>query len=255
MARRHDEWVVGHQAIMKTVAVISQKGGSGKTTTLLNLAVAAQQTGHAVLVVDLDLQASATDWHKARVDKSPHVQPTHPAGLPELLKAAAAQGVDVVFVDTAAKTESDTAAAIEAADLVLVTCRPSVMDLRAMRNSIRLCKVHEVVPHVVLTQIEPQGSLHEEARRTLQDLGVDVLPTGLGRRVAFSHSVIEGLSATEYEPGGKAALEVRRLLKTVSHLVGLPSRHHAGTMARHHERTEAKAPRYSRAGGGGRRTA
>jgi chromosome partitioning protein len=204
---------------MRTIAVISQKGGSGKTTTLLNLAVAAQQAGNSVLIVDLDLQASATDWHKARTDKSPHVQPTHPAGLPDLLKAAQAQGVDFAFLDTAAKTESDTAAAIEAANLVLITCRPSVMDLRAMRNSIRLCRVHEVVPHVVLTQIEPQGTLHDEARRTLEDLGVHV---------------IEVVGVTEYEPEGKAALEVRRLLKAVCHLAGLPSHHHDDGPSRHH---------------------
>ncbi len=217
---------------MKTIAVISQKGGSGKTTTLLNLAVAAQQAGHSVLIVDLDLQASATDWHKVRADKSLHVQPTHPAGLPELMKTAEGQGVHFAFIDTAAKTETDTAAAIEAADLVLITCRPSVMDLRAMRNSIRLCKVHEVTPHLVLTQIEPQGTLHIEARDTLEQLGVDVLDAGLGRRVAFHHSVIEGLGVTEFEPDGKAASEVRKLFKAVCKLVGVPSRRQDG-MADH----------------------
>jgi len=169
---------------MKTIAIISQKGGSGKTTTLLNLAVAAQQDGKTVVIVDLDMQASATDWHRARADKSPLVQPTHPAGLPDLLKTAVGQGVDFVFIDTAAKTESDTADAIEAADLVLVTCRPSVMDLRAMRNSIRLCQVRGVIPHVVLTQIEPQGSLHEEARRSLEELGIDVLPVVSQKSIA-----------------------------------------------------------------------
>lgn len=209
---------------MKTIAVISQKGGSGKTTTLLNLAVAAQQAGHSVLIVDLDLQASATDWHKVRVDKSLHVQPTHPAGLPELLKAAERQGVNFVFIDTAAKTETDTSAAIDAANLVLITCRPSVMDLRAMRNTIRLCKVHEVTPHIVLTQIEPQGTLHIEAGDTLDQLGVHVLDAGLGRRVAFHHSVIEGLGVTEFEPDGKAATEVRKLFKAICQLVGVPSR-------------------------------
>ena len=225
---------------MKTIAIISQKGGSGKTTTLLNLAVAAQQDGKTVVIVDLDMQASATDWHRARADKSPHVQPTHPAGLPDLLKTAEGQGVDFIFIDTAAKTESDTADAIEAADLVLVTCRPSVMDLRAMRNSIRLCQVRGVVPHVVLTQIEPQGSLHEEARRSLEELGIDVLPVGLGRRAAFHHSVIDGLSAAE----GKAATEVRRLYKAVCHLAGLPSRHQAGKKAHHRAIKKQVGPRH-----------
>ena len=150
---------------MKTIAIISQKGGSGKTTTLLNLAVAAHHDGKTVLIVDLDMQASATDWHRARADKSPHVQPTHPAGLAELLKKAEEQRVDFVFIDTAAKTETDTAHAIEVADLVLITCRPSVMDLRAMRNSIRLCQVREITPHVVLTQVEPRARCRRRRAR------------------------------------------------------------------------------------------
>jgi chromosome partitioning protein len=139
-----------------------------------------------------------------------------------------------VFIDTAAKTESDTAAAIEAADLVLITCRPSVVDLRAMRNSIRLCRVHGVTPHIVLTQIEHQGTLHLEARRSLEQLGVAVLEAGPGRRVAFHHSSIEGRGYTEYEPEGQAAHEVKNLLKAVCHLAALPASHQDDEMASVH---------------------
>ncbi|TAN40133.1 MAG: ParA family protein [Nitrospirae bacterium] len=209
----------------KIIAVISQKGGSGKTTALLNLAVAAHRDGRAVLVVDLDPQASATLWHRARADKTLVVQPTHPAGIANLLKVAQEQGVELVFIDTAAQTDSNAAEAVEVADLVLITCRPSVMDLRAIPNSIRLCRIRDRKPHVVLTQIETQGTLQDEARRTLASLGVDVLDGGLGRRAAFHHSIIDGRSAAEYEPSGKAAQEVRRLYQTVCQLVGLPSSH------------------------------
>lgn len=216
---------------MKTVAVISQKGGSGKTTTVVNLAVAAQEAGKTVLVVDLDPQASATHWHRAREDKSPHVQPTHPAGLPDLLKAAAGQGVDWVLIDTAAQTDTTAAESVEAADVVLVTCRPSIVDLRAITNTIRLCRIRDAAPHVVLTQFEPQGALREEARRTLESLDVDVLHEGLGRRVAFHHSMIDGRSAVEYESDGKAAQEVRALYKAVCRLAALPSSRHDGKHA------------------------
>jgi chromosome partitioning protein len=207
------------------IAVISQKGGSGKTTSLLNLAMAAQQDGKAVLIVDLDPQASATAWFKARVDKSLVVQPTHPAGVEDLLAVADAQGVDWVFIDTAAGTDPSASGAVECADLVLVPCRPSVMDLRAIPNSIRLCRMHGKVPHVVLTQIEPQGTLQDEARKELAGQGVDVLPGGLGRRAAFHHSMIDGRSATEYEPTGKAAQEVRALYDRISNLVDKPASH------------------------------
>lgn len=207
-----------------TIAIISQKGGSGKTTTALNLAVAAQLAGKSVLLVDLDPQASATAWSRVRADKTLLVQPTHPAGLLDLQRVSNEQRVDWLIIDTAAQTDSNAAEAVEVANLVLIPCRPSIMDLRAIPNSIRLCRLRKSTPHVVLTQIEPQGTLQEEARRNLAAQGVDVLPGGLGRRAAFHHSIIDGRTALEYEPNGKAAHEVRALYETVCDLVSKPSR-------------------------------
>lgn len=226
-------------ASTKTIAVISQKGGSGKTTTVINLAVAAQQDGLAVLVVDLDPQASATAWFKTRSDKSLIVQPTHPAGLDDLLEAAARQGVDWVIIDTAAQTDSNAAQAVEVADLVLVTCRPSVMDLRAIPNSIRLCRLRDTTPHVVLTQMESQGTLQDEARASLTKLGVDVVAGGLGRRAAYHHSIIDGRAVPEYEPSGKAAREVRALYGEVSQLVSKSASKLSKTVAQPRKRKVA----------------
>ena len=209
------------------ITIISQKGGSGKTTTALNLAVAAQQAKRRVLLLDIDPQASATAWYRQRIDKSLVVQPTHPAGLAEMRRLAEEQGVDWIIIDTAAQTDSNAAAAVEVADVALITCRPSVMDLRAVPNSIRLCQLRSIAPHVVLTQIESQGSLAAEARQNLAALGVDVLPGGLGRRAAFHHSLIDGRAALEYEPNGKAATEVLALYRAVCHLADKSSSHHS----------------------------
>ncbi len=216
---------------MRTIAVISQKGGSGKTTTLLNLAVAAHEDGKSVVVVDLDPQASATQWHRERADKSPHVQPTHPAGLADLLKTAEEQGVDWILIDTAASTDRTSVEAVEVADLVLVTCRPSVVDLRAITNTIRLCRIRGMEPNVVLTQVEAQGTLQDEARTTLAGLNVHVFNTVLGRRAAFHHSMIDGRAALEYEPHGKAAAEARALYRELFQLVSKSSRQHDGKPA------------------------
>ena len=209
---------------MKTVAVLSQKGGSGKTTLVLNLAVAAVRRGFEVLVADLDPQASASMWAEARKSSSPLVVPTHPPALPKLQAEAREQGADLLVIDTAPHSDAPAIAAAELADLVLVTCRPSVMDLRAIQNTIRLARLAEVKPHAVLTQTDPFGSLNEEARRTLIELGVDVLQTSMGRRVAYHHGLIDGRTALEFEPDGKAAAEVRELFEQISHLAGLPSR-------------------------------
>ena len=86
---------------MKTIAILSQKGGSGKTTLALHLAVAAQQDGKTAVIADLDEQASATMWHKARKEPLPHVQPIHSAALEQFAAEAERQGVDFLFIDTA----------------------------------------------------------------------------------------------------------------------------------------------------------
>ena len=215
---------------MKTIAILSQKGGSGKTTLALHLAVAAQQDGKTAVIADLDEQASATVWHKARQDPLPHVQPTHSAALDQFASEAERQGVDFLFIDTAPQSDKPAINAAEAADIILIVCKPSVMDLRAIQNTIRLTKLANLKPttkvFTVLTQIEPFGKLHEEARKTLNKLAVDVLPEGLGRRVAYHHGLIDGQTALEYEPDGKAAQEVRNLYRKLCNLDFLPSCHH-----------------------------
>ena len=123
---------------MKTIAILSQKGGSGKTTLALHLAVAAWQDGKTAVIADLDEQASATMWHRARKEPLPHVQPTHSAALDQFTAEAERQGVDFLFIDTAPQSDKPAINAAEVADLILIPCRPSVMDLRAIQNTLRL---------------------------------------------------------------------------------------------------------------------
>lgn len=207
---------------MKTIGIISQKGGSGKTTTALHLACAAVESGKTAAIIDLDPQASATTWHAARKasggSEQPHVQPTHPAQLEGVINACQSQGVDFAIIDTAPQSDNLAVQAAQLSDIVLITCKPSVMDLRAIKSTLRLTEIAGVKPYVVLTQIEPNGTRHGEAAQTLKSLAVDVLPYGTGKRVAYMDSLIDGQSAIEYEPSGKAAEESRALFKHVQKL-------------------------------------
>lgn len=210
---------------MKIITVLSQKGGSGKTTVATNLAVAAHQAGLHAVLLDLDPQASATQWYKVReemIDKLPPVVPTHPAALPGVLDSARAQGVDLVFLDTAPHANSEAFNAAEAADVVLVPSKATITDLRALGNTLRVCKGAGVTPHIVLTMIEPSARFLEEARATLQKLAAAhafvTLPLGIGNRVAFHYAQIDGRSVLEFEPDGKAAAEIRALFEHASML-------------------------------------
>ncbi len=117
---------------MFTVAILSQKGGSGKTTLTLHLAVASGRAGKAAAVIDLDPQASAAGWKDSRPGEAPVVVPVPPSRLPHALQAAKSGGAQLTLIDTAPHAAEAALAAAEAADLILIPCRPGILDLRAI---------------------------------------------------------------------------------------------------------------------------
>jgi chromosome partitioning protein len=150
---------------------------------------------------------------------TPAVLPTHQAGLQDVRTEARAQGVDWLFVDTAAGTDSSADLAVEVADVAVIPCRPLITDLRAIPNSVRLCRNHQKTPYVVLSQVPPKGALDEEARKQLGSIGVDtVLPEVLTFYAAFYNSQVDGRAAVEYEPNGKAAEQMQALFLAVQKL-------------------------------------
>lgn len=215
---------------MRTIALINQKGGVGKTTVALHLATAFQQHGTDALVLDLDPQASATEWHDARTDKLPHVESIQPARLAKVIDHARDIGTGALILDTAPHAEATALDAARAADLVLVPCRPSIMDLRAMRKTIELLKLVKVPAFAVLNGVPPNGTVADEAAEMISDsLGLAVCPVRLGDRVAFDRCIITGQAAQETEPQGKAAAEVGRLYEWACAQLRIPTGELANT--------------------------
>src|SRR3546814_5203647 len=102
---------------MPTIAIISQKGGAGKTTLALHLAAAAEDSGHTALVIDLDPQATASQWAAWRQDVPPVVIDSAPPRLAAKIEQATAQGAEFIVIDTPPHADSAASAAVEAADL------------------------------------------------------------------------------------------------------------------------------------------
>jgi chromosome partitioning protein len=206
---------------MKTIAIVSQKGGAGKTTLALHLAVAAEQTGCPAAVIDLDPQASATGWGDHRTQDKPAVASSQAARLEQVLNAAREAGASLALIDTAPHSENAALAAARAADLILIPCRPAILDLRAINTTIDLAKLAGRPAVVVLNSVPPRGSLGEDADSAIEVYGIDVCPVRVGQRAVFIHALTAGLTALEYEPEGKGAREIRQLYKWMCRQVGL----------------------------------
>ena len=113
---------------MKILTLLSQKGGAGKTTIAVHLAVAAEEAGLPTIVLDLDPQASASSWKDVRnalgSASAPDVLATHPARLPQVLETVKKNGAKLAVIDTAPHSEAGTLTAAKASDFILVPCRP-----------------------------------------------------------------------------------------------------------------------------------
>src|SRR3546814_7800443 len=97
---------------MPTIAIISQKGGAGKTTLALHLAAAAEDSGHTALVIDVDPQATASQWAAWRQDAPPVVIDSAPPRLAAKIEQATGQGAAFIVIDTPPHADSAASAAV-----------------------------------------------------------------------------------------------------------------------------------------------
>jgi chromosome partitioning protein len=197
---------------MHVIAILSQKGGTGKTTLSLHLAVAAERAGHIGAVIDLDPQASAAGWEDSRPGETPVVVSIPAARLPQALDLARGAGAEIVLLDTAPHSSDVALAAAEAADLVLIPCRAGILDLRAIGATARLAKIAGKPAHVILNSMPPRATnIIADAIEAVRVHGLDVAPVTIQQRAAYAHALTAGQTAQEYEPGGKAAEEMAEL--------------------------------------------
>jgi len=199
---------------LTTVAIVSQKGGSGKTTLAVNLATRAAGAKHESCVVDTDPQATAAAWSDWRGDFLPVVVTAPPARLGRTIESAKKNGVNFVVVDTPPHADAAAREAIKAADIVLIPTKPRAFDLAALEPIADLVNYTKTPAFVVLNAV-PTGAtkLAKEAREAAKAMGLDICPVEIGERADFHRSSAKGETAGERAPDGKAAKEVDKLWK------------------------------------------
>ena len=200
---------------MRVLSFVTQKGGSGKTTLLFCCAVAAQEQDKRVLILDMDPQATASNWYKDREAETPILASIKSSELTGAIAKAEKAGFDLVFVDTPGRDEPGTTAAIRACDLCIIPCRPTPGDMKATPPTIATINRLEKQAAFVLTQTSSRGARNSEAQKGLSMLGM-VCPHLIVMRNAYQDAQGAGLGVTEFEPDGKAAQEIRDLWKWIS---------------------------------------
>ena len=201
---------------MKTVSFISQKGGTGKTTLSVHMAMIAYNCGYKVLLADLDPQKSSSDWFKAREIDGPVAQSFKPGALFNAQIEAQKMGYDILIVDTPASTLDLSLAAARISNLTLIVSRPTIVDFRALKDLTTLLHAQPVPSALVLNQAPVQRLGREmtmmvENISLLYALGVHIAPVAIRSRQVYQTASTRGLSAAEIQADGPAANETQRL--------------------------------------------
>lgn len=192
----------------------TQKGGAGKTTLVINLAVKASEAGQRVLIIDLDPQASATKWWERRDSNQPQLVKINFDKLEQGLSMADEQDFSRVLIDTAGHQTLKQNQAILSASFCIIPCQPSIADIEAVYPTIDLLKRTHKNFAFVLTRCPAVGQDQESARQGLSGLGLVAKPTTIERK-AYKHAFATGEGVTEYDPKDKASDEIAALYQWI----------------------------------------
>ena len=201
---------------MIKIAIISQKGGAGKTTLAINLAVEAERNNLSSLLIDLDPQSSATEWSDIREQDYPVVLSAHASRMDKLIQKAEVNNASFIFIDTAPHSENAALESAKIADLVLIPCRAGILDIKAIQSSLNICNLAQVKALVILNALPSQRTIEKEARQAIEKIGGNVCEYTVGQRIIFNHAMTAGLGVVEFDVNSKASREIQNIFELIN---------------------------------------
>ena len=195
---------------MRTIALVSAKGGAGKSTLAAGLSVAAEAAGERVFLLDMDLdQRTLSDWREVRQSETPALDRVSPDKLAAHLNRLAREGYSICIIDTPGRDAPGVGAVMRGADLSLIPIRASLADMKSARRLTLATMARLNAPFAFVLNACPPGrsSRLTDAQEALAALG-DVAPS-IVHRLEHVDAIGSGMGVTEL--GGKAGEEVARL--------------------------------------------
>lgn len=210
------------------ITVGNTKGGVGKTTLAVNLAISYHLSGRDILLVDGDEQHTAitfTDLRTEQLGKSGYtVVSLHGASLRTQVRQLTSKYDDII-IDVGGRDTGSLRAALTVTDILITPVQPRSFDIWALEQVENLVKeaqnINDLIATVVLNAADAQGKDNEEAANIINDMAeLSLLPVTIGRRKAFPNAAAMGRSVLEYFPKDpKAIEEITALTNIITHFI------------------------------------
>jgi chromosome partitioning protein len=207
---------------MQVLSILSEKGGSGKTTIATNLATAFHLSGTETLLVDADPQGTARDWGAASGADTPVVVGVDRSSLEEDVPRLG-ERFELVVIDGAPRMQERAVSAVKASDLVLVPVRPSAADIWSAETILEACNAYATEARFVVSSQVVGTALAKGVQESLESFDIEVMDARTSQRVAFTEALGAGQSVLQYKPKGKAAGEIEALYDEVKALLKTPT--------------------------------
>ena len=210
---------------MPVVAIVNQKGGTGKTTLAINLASVLAEKG-AVLLLDADPQASSQNW-AAGEWTSPEGLAVKGMGKGNLLEQvrSVSRDYDWIIIDGPPGITRTSADAVRAADLVLIPAKPSPLDVWAASDIVEAVRARQKTSNgapkaaFVITMAQPRTRLGRQIDAALSEMGIPVLQARTTQRVSYPNAINDGNSVVDGadQTARNEILAIRGELESMTH--------------------------------------